>query len=191
MISKKGLSQLRIAETEKYAHVTFFFNGGEEKVFEGEERILIPSPQVRTYDLKPEMSAYEVADKVIENMEKYDFIVLNFANPDMVGHTGVFEAAVKAVETVDECLGRVYEKAKEEGRIMFVTADHGNAEVMFDDETKMAHTAHTTNPVPLIVVNGDAGLKLESNGILADLAPTILKMMGVDIPKDMSGKVLV
>lgn len=189
VISKTGRKQLRIAETEKYAHVTFFFNGGEEKVFEGEERLLVPSPKVKTYDMQPEMSAPIVTEKLLEVMEKYDVIVLNFANPDMVGHTGVFEAAVKAVETVDTCLGRVYEKAKSEGRLMVVTADHGNAELMFDETTNSPHTAHTLNPVPFIVINAQQKLEL-SRGILADIAPTMLKLMGIDTPAEMTGKVL-
>ena len=153
-ISKKGLKQLRIAETEKYAHVTFFFNGGEEKVFEGEDRILVPSPKVATYDLKPEMSAYEVTDKLIEaiNQDKYDNIILNFANPDMVGHTGILDAAIKAIETIDECVGKIVDVIKEKKGVILITADHGNSEQMIDYKTGEPHTAHTTNPVPLILV---------------------------------------
>ncbi len=188
-ISGQKLRQLRIAETEKYAHVTFFFNGGREEAFENEDRILVPSPKVETYDLKPEMSAFEVKDKLLENIEKYDMVILNFANTDMVGHTGVFEAAVKAVEAVDQCLGEIFEKIKKEGRIMFVTADHGNAELMFDKEKNSPHTAHTTNPVPFIVVNGPKDLKL-NEGKLADIAPTIMKISDMEIPEEMGGKPL-
>ena len=162
-ISKKGLKQLRIAETEKYAHVTFFFNGGEEKVFEGEDRILVPSPKVATYDLKPEMSAYEVTDKLIEaiNQDEYDSIILNFANPDMVGHTGIEEAAIKAIETIDECVGKVVNLVKEKEGVVLITADHGNSEQMLDYKTGEPHTAHTTNPVPLILV-GMEGVSLKT-----------------------------
>ena len=161
-ISKKGLKQLRIAETEKYAHVTFFFNGGEEKVFEGEDRILVPSPKVATYDLKPEMSAYEVTDKLIEaiNQDKYDNIILNFANPDMVGHTGILDAAIKAIETIDECVGKIVDVIKEKEGVILITADHGNSEQMIDYKTGEPHTAHTTNPVPLILV-GMEGVSLK------------------------------
>ena len=153
-ISQKGMTQLRIAETEKYAHVTFFFNGGEEKQYEGEDRILVPSPKVETYDLKPEMSAYEVTEKVLEAIksEKYNTIILNYANPDMVGHTGNLEAAIKAIETIDECVGKVVEAVQEKNGVLLITADHGNAEQMIDYKTGEPHTAHTTNPVPLILV---------------------------------------
>ncbi len=188
VISKSGKTQLRIAETEKYAHVTFFFNGGKESVFDGEERILVPSPKVETYDLKPEMSAYEVTDQLLENIEKYDLVVLNFANPDMVGHTGVMSAAVKAIEAVDECVGKILEKAKEEDRAVLLTADHGNSEQMFDDTTNSPHTAHTTNPVPFVIANYPV-TELHK-GKLADIAPTILKIMNIEIPKEMTGKVL-
>ena len=188
VVSKNEKTQLRIAETEKYAHVTFFFNGGKESVFKGEERILVPSPKVETYDLKPEMSAYEVTDKLIENIEKYDLVVLNFANPDMVGHTGVMSAAVKAIEAVDKCVGRILEKAKEEGRAVLLTADHGNSELMFDETTNSPHTAHTTNAVPFVIYNYP--VKELKKGILADIAPTILKIMNLEIPKEMTGKVL-
>ncbi len=189
VISRNGLRQLRIAETEKYAHVTFFFNGGKESVFEGEERILVPSPKVETYDLKPEMSAYEVTDNLIENIEKYDLVILNFANPDMVGHTGILSAAVKAIEAIDECVGRILKKVDEEGRVLILTADHGNSEQMIDEVTKAPHTAHTTNPVPFIIYNYDREITLKQ-GILADIAPTILKIMNIPIPKEMTGKVL-
>ena len=189
-ISKQGLNQLRIAETEKYAHVTFFFNGGEEKVFEGEDRILVPSPKVATYDLKPEMSAYEVTDKLIEaiKQDKYDSIILNYANTDMVGHTGSLEAAIKAVETIDECLGKVLEVCKEKGAVILITADHGNCEQMIDYKTGEPHTAHTTNPVPLILF-GMEGVSIKS-GKLADLAPTMLDIMGLEKPKEMTGESL-
>ncbi|MGI6394563.1 MAG: 2,3-bisphosphoglycerate-independent phosphoglycerate mutase [bacterium] len=189
VLSKNGKTQLRIAETEKYAHVTFFFNGGKESVFEGEERILVPSPKVETYDLKPEMSAYEVTDKLLENIEKYDLVILNFANPDMVGHTGVMEAAVKAIEAVDKCVGKIVEKVTKEERVLILTADHGNSEQMIDDTTNAPHTAHTTNPVPFLIYNHPEKIVLQ-NGILADIAPTILKIMGIPIPSEMTGKVL-
>ncbi len=156
-ISKNGLKQLRIAETEKYAHVTFFFNGGEEKVFAGEDRILVPSPKVATYDLKPDMSAYEVTEKLIDaiKQDKYDSIILNYANPDMVGHTGILEAAIKAIEVIDECIGKVIEVIKEKQGVLLITADHGNSEQMIDYKTGEPHTAHTTNPVPLILFGMD------------------------------------
>jgi len=190
-ISKKGLKQLRIAETEKYAHVTFFFNGGEEKVFEGEDRILVPSPKVATYDLKPEMSAYEVTDKLLEAIseDKYDTIILNYANPDMVGHTGILEAAVKAIETIDECVGKVVQAVKEKDGVILITADHGNSEQMIDYKTGEPHTAHTTNPVPLILV-GMEGVALKE-GKLADLAPTMLDIMGLEKPEEMTGESLI
>lgn len=190
-ISKKGLKQLRIAETEKYAHVTFFFNGGVEAVYPGEERKLIPSPKVATYDMQPEMSAYLVADACVEliNQDQYDCIILNFANCDMVGHTGVFEAAVKAVEAVDECLGRVVDALKAKDGTILITADHGNADCMLDPQTKQIFTAHTTNPVPLIVMGaGDVKLK---KGKLADLTPTMLDLMGLDKPSEMTGESLI
>ncbi|MDO4744590.1 MAG: 2,3-bisphosphoglycerate-independent phosphoglycerate mutase, partial [Clostridia bacterium] len=176
-ISRKGLRQLRIAETEKYAHVTFFFNGGVESVYDGEDRALINSPKVATYDLQPEMSAVEVTDEVVKRIESgnYDVIVLNFANCDMVGHTGVFDAAVKAVETVDECLGRTIEAIEKMGGVALVTADHGNADQMLDYETNDVFTAHTTNVVPLVMIGEDSGAKLK-NGRLADLAPTLLDL---------------
>ena len=190
-ISKKGLKQLRIAETEKYAHVTFFFNGGEEKEYEGEDRILVPSPKVETYDLKPEMSALEVTDKVVEaiNSGKYDSIILNYANPDMVGHTGSLEAAVKAVETIDGCVGKVVEAIEKQNGVLIITADHGNAEQMIDYKTGEPQTAHTTNPVPLILV-GLEGVKLKE-GKLADLAPTMLDIMGLEKPQEMTGESLI
>ena len=190
-ISRLGYKQLRIAETEKYAHVTFFFNGGIETVYEGEDRALIPSPKVATYDLKPRMSAYEVAEEAVKriNSHKYDVIVLNFANPDMVGHTGIFEAAVSAVETVDECLGRVMDAIIKQSGAAIITADHGNAEQMIDYETGGAFTAHTTNPVPIIAA-GLGDIKLREGGRLADLAPTLLDIMGIEKPAEMTGKSL-
>ncbi len=190
VVSKLGLSQLRIAETEKYAHVTFFFNGGREDPYAGEDRILVPSPRdVKTYDLKPEMSAGSVTEKLIERLDQKDYglIVLNFANGDMVGHTGFFPAAVKACETVDNCLGMVLEKFSEKGITALITADHGNAEALLDESGKPA-TAHTTNPVPLILCGGDrTGPELRSGGILADIAPTLLQIMGVEVPQAMTG----
>ncbi|MDL1955505.1 MAG: 2,3-bisphosphoglycerate-independent phosphoglycerate mutase [Candidatus Desulfofervidus auxilii] len=194
VISQQGWKQLRIAETEKYAHVTYFFNGGKEKPFPGEERCLIPSPkEVPTYDLKPEMSAPEVTVEFIKRLKtkKYQFIVLNFANGDMVGHTGVLEAAIKACETVDKCLGEILNEIKRQNGIAFVTADHGNAEEMIDDETGQPHTAHTLNPVPFIIVKDPVPkIKLKS-GILGDVAPTILHLIGCSIPQEMTGRCLV
>ena len=189
-VSSKGMTQLRIAETEKYAHVTFFFNGGKEQPFKGEDRILVPSPKVETYDMKPEMSAYEVTDKVVEaiNSEKYDTIILNFANPDMVGHTGNLEAAEKAIEAVDECVGKIIDALSKHGGKALITADHGNAEQMIDYKTGEPFTSHTTNPVPLILY-GMEDVKLK-NGKLADLAPTLLDMMGLEKPAEMTGESL-
>ena len=190
IVSKKGLTQLRIAETEKYAHVTFFFNGGEEKQYKGEDRILIPSPKVETYDMKPEMSAIEVTDKVVEVIEskKYNTIILNYANPDMVGHTGNLEATIKAIETIDTCVGRVVEALEKVNGVAIITADHGNSEQMIDYITGEPHTAHTTNPVPLILVGKKATLK---PGRLADLAPTMLEIMGIEKPAEMTGTSLI
>ncbi len=189
-ISSLGLNQLRIAETEKYAHVTFFFNGGREEPYENEDRVLVPSPKVATYDLAPEMSAEEVKNQVIErlNMDKYDLIVLNFANPDMVGHTGVIPAAIKAVETVDRCLGEILEVLKEKNGRALITADHGNAEMLLNYEDGSVVTAHTTNSVPLILFNEDKKLK---NGILADLAATVLDLMELEQPEEMTGQSLI
>ncbi len=188
-LSINGLSQLRIAETEKYAHVTFFFSGGREDKFPGEDRILVPSPKVATYDLKPEMSAFEVTDKVIEelNKQKYDFICLNYANGDMVGHTGVYEAILKAVKAVDECVGRVVKNAVENNYTVFITADHGNADYAINPDGS-PNTAHSLNPVPLIII-GNEHKKID-DGILADISPTILKTMGLDIPEEMTGRIL-
>jgi 2,3-bisphosphoglycerate-independent phosphoglycerate mutase len=191
-ISKAGLTQLRIAETEKYAHVTFFFNGGEEKVFAGEERILVPSPKVQTYDLKPEMSAPEVTDKLVEAIgsAKFDLIVVNFANSDMVGHTGILAAAVKAIEAVDAALGRIMEAVSKVGGVLLVTADHGNAEQMYDPRSHQKHTQHTLNRVPALLFNGPAGVHSLSDGKLADVAPTLLALMGVTQPAEMTGRSL-
>ncbi|MBQ7574597.1 MAG: 2,3-bisphosphoglycerate-independent phosphoglycerate mutase [Clostridia bacterium] len=190
-ISKLGLTQLRIAETQKYAHVTFFFNGGEEKQFEGEDRILIKSPDVATFDLKPEMSAYEVCDAVCKAIDedKYDVIILNYANCDMVGHTGIMEAAIKAVEAVDECVGRMVDKLLEHGGKAVITADHGNADCLIDPADGEPFTAHTTNPVPMIVI-GEGNVKLKK-GKLCDLCPTMLDMMGLDKPEEMTGESLI
>ena len=189
-ISNKGLTQLRIAETEKYAHVTFFFNGGVEKQYPGEDRILVKSPAVATYDLQPEMSAYEVTDKMVEAVKsgKYDALILNYANCDMVGHTGVFEAAVKAVEAVDTCVGRVVEAVKEMGGCVLLTADHGNADKMVDDDGT-PFTAHTTNPVPFCVINHPC--QLREGGRLADIAPTMLKILGLEQPAEMTGESII
>ena len=189
-LSQMGMTQLRIAETEKYAHVTFFFNGGSETVFPGEDRVLVASPKVATYDLQPEMSAVEVADKCVERIESgaYDVIILNFANCDMVGHTGVFDAAVRAVETVDTCVGRVVDATLKMGGIAMITADHGNAEQMVEPDGSPM-TAHTTNPVPFILCG--AGTELRSDGRLADIAPTILDVMGLACPAEMDGKTLI
>lgn len=189
-ISDKGMAQLRIAETEKYAHVTFFFNGGVEKQYPGEDRILVKSPSVATYDLQPEMSAYEVTDKLVPAIKsgKYDMIILNFANCDMVGHTGVFDAAVKAVEAVDECVGKVVDAIKEMGGVALITADHGNADKMVDTDGE-PFTAHTTNPVPFCVIGYDCELK--DGGRLADIAPTILQILGLPQPEEMDGTSLI
>ena len=192
-LAANGKKQVRIAETEKYAHVTFFFNGGVEEPNEGEDRILVPSPkEVATYDLKPEMSAYGVCDKLTEAIKsgKYDVIIINFANPDMVGHTGVQEAAIKAVETVDECVGKAVGALKEVDGQMFICADHGNAEQLIDYETGAPWTAHTTNPVPFILVNADPKYTLRENGCLADIVPTLIQLMGMEQPAEMTGKSL-
>jgi len=192
VLADKGLTQLRIAETEKYAHVTFFFSGGREDSFVGETRMLIPSPDVATYDLQPEMSAPEVTDALIDALKagSYDFILVNFANGDMVGHTGRFDAAVAAVETLDKCLGRIEVALLDLGGEGLITADHGNCEQMADHDNNQPHTQHSTNPVPLIYL-GKLNRKLDPDGgILADIAPTVLAMMGLEIPTTMSGRSL-
>jgi 2,3-bisphosphoglycerate-independent phosphoglycerate mutase len=188
-IARAGLKQLRIAETEKYAHVTFFFNGGEERQFEGEERILVPSPKVQTYDLKPEMSAPEVTDKLVEAIGsgKFDLIVANYANTDMVGHSGILPAAIKAAEAVDTCLGRLMEAMEKAGGVMLVTADHGNAEQMYDEESHQKHTQHTLNRVPALLFNSPANIRSLNDGKLADVAPTLLALMRVPQPREMTG----
>lgn len=190
-LSKQGKKQLHTAETEKYAHVTFFFNGGVETQFEGEDRILVASPKVATYDLQPHMSAYEVTDKLDEALKsgKYDVVILNYANCDMVGHTGVFDAAVAAVEAVDTCVGRIAETVLSLGGTILLTADHGNADKMID-ENGAPFTAHTTNPVPFLVI-GQGDVKLREGGVLADLAPTMLKILGLPQPEEMTGKSII
>ena len=191
-LAANGKTQARIAETEKYAHVTFFFNGGIEEPNKGEDRILVSSPKIATYDLKPEMSAYEVCDKLTEAIKsnKYDMIIINFANPDMVGHTGIEDAAVKAVEAVDKCVGKTVAALKEVDGQMFICADHGNAEQLVDYETGVPFTAHTINPVPFILVNYDSAYALKEGGCLADIAPTLIEMMGMIQPAEMTGKSL-
>ena len=191
-ISDKGLRQARIAETEKYAHVTFFFNGGVEEPNKNEERFLIPSPKVATYDLQPEMSAPKVCETLVEQIKTggFDVIIINFANPDMVGHTGVFEAVVKAIETVDECVGKVVEAIKEVDGVLFLCADHGNAEEEIDPETNNVWTAHTTNPVPFILINGPEGVTLREGGKLCDIAPTLLELLELEKPEEMTGESL-
>lgn len=191
-LAANGRTQARIAETEKYAHVTFFFNGGVEEPNEGEDRILVNSPKVATYDLQPEMSAPAVCDKLCEAIrsQKYDVIIINFANPDMVGHTGILEAAKKAVETVDACVGRAVEALKEVDGQMFLCADHGNAEQLVDYETGAPFTAHTINPVPFILINADPSYRLRENGCLADIIPTLIELMGMEQPEEMTGKSL-
>ncbi len=191
-LAENGKTQLRIAETEKYAHVTFFFNGGVEEPFKGEQRVLVNSPKVATYDLKPEMSAYEVADECVKCVEsgEYDVIILNFANCDMVGHTGVFEAAVTAVQAVDECVGKVAKSLAKMGGVLLLTADHGNADKMYDEDETKPFTAHTTNPVPFLV-SGLGNVKLRDGGVLADIAPTMLKILNMPIPKEMTGKSII
>ncbi|MEG2353974.1 MAG: 2,3-bisphosphoglycerate-independent phosphoglycerate mutase [Clostridium sp.] len=191
-VSKKGLKQLRIAETEKYAHVTFFFNGGIEVANEGEDRVLVNSPKVATYDLQPEMSVYEVTDKLIDSLDKniYDMIILNYANPDMVGHTGVIDAAIKAIQCVDECLGRVVDKVLLKEGTVFITADHGNSEQMIDYSTGKPMTSHTTNKVPFLWISDNAG-ELREEGKLADIAPTMLQVLKLDKPCEMTGESLI
>ncbi|MDO4938436.1 MAG: 2,3-bisphosphoglycerate-independent phosphoglycerate mutase [Lachnospiraceae bacterium] len=193
-VAGKGLKQIHTAETEKYAHVTFFFNGGVEEKSEGEEWVLVDSPKdVATYDLKPEMSAYKVKDKLVEAIKsgKYDLIICNFANSDMVGHTGVESAAIAAVEAVDSCVGEAYEALKEVDGVMFICADHGNSDQMVDYSTGLPHTAHTTNPVPFVLVNADPDCKLAEDGKLCDIAPTLLELLGLPQPKEMTGRSLI
>jgi 2,3-bisphosphoglycerate-independent phosphoglycerate mutase len=196
MLARAGKTQLRTAETEKYAHVTFFFNGGVEKPFKGEDRAMVASPKVATYDLQPEMSSVEVTDNAVSCIEsgKYDFVLLNYANCDMVGHTGIFDAAKQAVEAVDRGLGRLLDAVKKVNGVALVTADHGNAEMMIDPSTGGPWTAHTTNLVPFVFYDPSHGIggkiSLRNEGILADVAPTILDIMGMDIPKEMTGKSL-
>ena len=190
VLDENGVKEFRTAETEKYAHVTFFFNGGMEKAYPTETRVLVSSPKVATYDLKPEMSAPEVAEKVVDALksQKYQFILVNFANPDMVGHTGILEAAVKAVETIDSCLKKIVDTVKEEGIVMILTADHGNAECMEDTKTHVPFTAHTTNMVPFVLINYDGkDVKLRDSGSLADVAPTVLDIMDINKPSEMTG----
>ena len=189
VVADNGLTQLRIAETEKYAHVTFFFNGGEEKEFAGESRILVPSPKVATYDLKPEMSVYEVTEHLVDAIEKqkYDVIICNFANGDMVGHTGIMEAALKAVAAVDDCLGKVVKAIKDVNGVLLVTADHGNAEKMVDEKTGQPYTAHTVGDVQAVLVNGPQNITALNNGKLADISPTLLDLLGIAQPKEMTG----
>ena len=191
VLSNLGKTQLRIAETEKYAHVTFFFNGGREEPYEGEDRILIPSPKVETYDMKPEMSAYEITSNVVDaiNARKYDAIILNFANSDMVGHTGNIEAAIKAVETIDECIGKIVEAIRDNEGTLLITADHGNSEQMLDYKTGEPFTSHTTNLVPFIIYNRD-GIKIK-DGRLCDITPTMLDLMGIEKPVEMTGESLI
>lgn len=190
VLAAHGLSNLRLAETEKYAHVTYFFNCGEERLYHGEDRILVPSPKVPTYDLKPDMSAPTVTDVLVDDLQngRHDVIICNFANADMVGHTGRLEAAVAAVETLDRCLGRIAAAARTSGGTVLVTADHGNAEQMWDPETNGPHTAHTSNPVPLVLVDDVKGIRLRDDGSLRDVAPTILGMLGIPLPPEMSGR---
>jgi 2,3-bisphosphoglycerate-independent phosphoglycerate mutase len=194
VLARAGLKQLRCAETEKYAHVTYFFNGGREKPFEGEERVMIQSPKdVPTYDKKPEMSARGVADSVVNAIQtdKFDFILVNFANPDMVGHTGVLDAAIRAVETVDEGVGRIADAVRAKGGAVIVTADHGNCELMKDPATGQPHTAHTTNPVPLLYVSdADQKAQVRTGGRICDVAPTMLELLGIEKPAPMTGVTL-
>jgi 2,3-bisphosphoglycerate-independent phosphoglycerate mutase len=189
IFAEAGLKNLRIAETEKYAHVTFFFNGGVEPVFSGEERILIPSPRVATYDLQPEMSAYGITDEVVSQIgsERFDAVIMNYANADMVGHTGNLEATIKAIEVIDECLGRVVAATRAKGGTVIITADHGNAEQMIDPLTGQIFTAHTTNPVPVILIDENRR-KLREGGSLRDIAPTMLGVLGLPKPEQMTGE---
>ena len=192
ILSNSGLKQLRIAETEKYPHVTFFFNGGDEKVFNGEERILISSPKVETYDLTPKMSASEITDEIIKsiNNKNFDIIIANFANPDMVGHSGNYESTLQAVEYVDDCVGKIFKAVNEKNGILILTSDHGNSETMWDEDQKSKHTAHTNNLVPFILVNGGDDIKL-NKGKLSDIAPTIIELLNIDKPKEIEGNSLI
>ena len=192
LMSQYGINNLRLAETEKYAHVTYFFNGGEEEPFDTEERILIPSPHVNTYDLKPEMSAFKITDQLLDEIDRasYQTVILNFANADMVGHTGVMKAAVEGVEVVDACMGRIHRKVQEVGGVMMVTADHGNAEQMINPDTGEIHTAHTSNPVPFILLDDHYSEKLRSGGALEDIAPTVLQYLEIEKPPEMTGNSL-
>lgn len=190
-VSKKGLRQLRVAETEKYAHVTFFLNGGREEAFPGEDRVLVPSPKISTYDLQPTMSAHQVTEAVLKGIGKYDLIVVNYANPDMVGHTGIVEASIKAVETIDTALGQLETAVLENNGTMVITADHGNIETLWDEASGQPHTAHTMNPVPFIVVQKDSHIKLKKSGALCDVAPTVLRIMKQEQPAEMTGKCLI
>jgi 2,3-bisphosphoglycerate-independent phosphoglycerate mutase len=191
VVAAAGLHQLRAAETEKYPHVTFFFNGGREQVFDGEDRILVQSPKVATYDLQPAMSARELTDRVVAAIDggKYDVVVMNYANCDMVGHTGMLDPAIKAVEAVDDGVGRVWAAIERQGGAMFITADHGNCEMMRDPETGGPHTAHTLNRVPAILLGGPKGVRID-DGVLADVAPTLLDIMGMQAPAEMTGRSL-
>lgn len=193
VLEENGIKQFRTAETEKYAHVTFFFNGGVEKAYDTETRVLIASPKVATYDLQPEMSAPQVAEEVVKALHsgEYGFIMVNFANPDMLGHTGILDAAVKAVETADNCLKKIFDAVKETGAVMLVTADHGNAECMKDPETCKPFTAHTVNPVPFIIINDNEKIGLSDGGKLADVAPTVLDILGINKSSEMTGESLI
>jgi len=193
VLEANGINQFRTAETEKYAHVTFFFNGGIDEPQPHETRVLVPSPKVATYDMQPEMSAPEVCENVLEAVKnpKYQFILVNFANPDMVGHTGVIEAAAKACKVVDECVGKIADECRKNGVIMLLTADHGNSEVMVNEQTGKPHTAHTTNEVPFVLINSPEGYELKETGALCDIAPTILQLLGISQPKEMTGKSLI
>ena len=193
VLEQNGIKQFRTAETEKYAHVTFFFNGGIDEPQPNETRVLVPSPKVPTYDMQPEMSAPEVCENVLKAIDnpEYKFILVNFANPDMVGHTGVIEAATKACKTVDECVGKIAKACEEKGIMMLLTADHGNAEVMVNTDTGKPQTAHTTNKVPFVVINGPKDIELAEDGALCNIAPTVLKLLGIPQPKEMNCESLI
>jgi len=193
VLEANGINQFRTAETEKYAHVTFFFNGGIDEPQPHESRVLVPSPKVATYDMQPEMSAPEVCENVLKaiNDDKYQFILVNFANPDMVGHTGVVEAATKACHVVDECVGKIADECKKKGVVMLLTADHGNSETMVNEQTGKPHTAHTTNPVPFVLINAPENVQLREGGALCDVAPTVLQLLGIEQPQEMTGKSLI